>query len=79
MRRPLQRQQRKAARHTHHLDESRVNIGFREGRGLEIRLMHSHLPDKATRDALEAGWTSALDRLAGLFSSTREHAPLTQR
>lgn len=58
-------------RHTHHLDESRVNIDFREGQGVEIRVMHSHLPDKATRDARDADWNAALDRLAGMFASGR--------
>ena len=55
-------------RHTHHLDESRVNIDFREGQGVEIRVMHSHLPDKASRDEHRADWDNALDRLAKMLS-----------
>ena len=45
------------------LDESIVNIDFREGQGIEVRILHTNLPDRATRDALEAGWIAALERL----------------
>lgn len=45
------------------LQESAVNIDFREGQGIEVRIQHTDLPDRATRDALEAGWRAALERL----------------
>jgi hypothetical protein len=45
------------------LDESCVNIDFREGQGVEVRILHADLPDRATRDAIEAGWKAALQRL----------------
>ena len=43
--------------------ESVVHIDFREGVGVEIRVLHTDLPDRATRDAIELGWESALERL----------------
>ncbi len=55
-------------RHTEELDESLVNIDFREGQGVEIRILHSDLPDRETREAVEAGWIAALERLAGVLS-----------
>jgi len=45
------------------LDESVVNIDFREGQGIEVRILHTDLPDRVTRDAVEAGWIAALERL----------------
>jgi uncharacterized protein YndB with AHSA1/START domain len=50
-------------RHTHHLDESRVNVDFREGQGVEVRILQTDLPDRETRDAMQEGWSVALDRL----------------
>jgi uncharacterized protein YndB with AHSA1/START domain len=45
------------------IEESHVNIDFREGQGVEVRIQHTDLPDRATRDAVEAGWRAALERL----------------
>jgi len=53
----------------HHLDESRVTIDFREGQGVEVRVLHTHLPDKATRDQMEQVWNAALERLQKLLTS----------
>lgn len=46
-----------------HHDASRVTVDFREGRGVELRLHHSRLPDQATHDQAEREWSNALDRL----------------
>lgn len=54
-------------RHTHNRDESRVTVDFREGQGVEVRVLHVDLPDRETRDALEAGWAAALERLHTLL------------
>ncbi len=59
-------------RHTHHLDESRVNIDFREGQGVEIRVLHAHLPDRASRDEHEALWKGTLDSLQKMFAPVRK-------
>jgi uncharacterized protein YndB with AHSA1/START domain len=59
-------------RHTHHLDESRVNVDFREGQGVEIRIMHSHLPDKAARDRHAKKWDAALEKLRKLLEAGRK-------
>ena len=58
-------------RHTHHLDHSRVNIDFREGQGVEVRVLHTDLPDRETRNALERFWHSALERLFGVIDVPR--------
>jgi uncharacterized protein YndB with AHSA1/START domain len=50
-------------RHTHHLDRSRVTVDFREGQGVEVRVLHTDLPDRETRDAMEQLWHEALERL----------------
>ncbi len=56
-------------RHTHNRDESRVTVDFREGQGVEVRVLHVDLPDRETRDALEAGWVAALERLHNLLNA----------
>lgn len=58
-------------RHTHHLDESRVNVDFREGQGVEIRIVHSHLPDRESRDRHAAEWESALDSLVKALAAAK--------
>ena len=50
-------------------DESLVNVDFREGQGIEVRILHTKLPDRETRDALEAGWDAALERLERFLQS----------
>lgn len=50
-------------RHTQHLDQSVVTVDFREGQGVEVRILHTDLPDKSTRDELEQGWNAALERM----------------
>ena len=49
-----------------------VTVDFREGQGVEVRVLHVDLPDRETRDAVEAGWVAALERLAAC--SEREFA-----
>ena len=58
-------------RHLENVDikESVVNIDFREGQGVEVRVLHTDLPDRETRDALEAGWEAALERLEQYIQS----------
>ena len=53
------------------LDASVVNIDFREGQGVEVRVQHTDLPDRETREALEAGWRAALERLEKLLQVDR--------
>jgi uncharacterized protein YndB with AHSA1/START domain len=55
------------SRHTHHLDASRVHVDFREGQGVEVRVLHTDLPDKKTRDRFERVWAEALERLEGVL------------
>lgn len=51
-----------------HHDASRVTVDFREGRGVEIRLVHQRLEDAADRDAHERTWNAALDRLEQMLA-----------
>jgi uncharacterized protein YndB with AHSA1/START domain len=53
----------------HHFDQSRVTVDFREGKGVEVRVLHIDLPDKAARHAFEQGWTAALERLAKVLAA----------
>lgn len=43
--------------------ESRVTVDLREGRGVEVRIIHDHLPDRRAHQRHEEGWTCALEKL----------------
>jgi uncharacterized protein YndB with AHSA1/START domain len=48
---------------------SRVNMDLREGRGVEIRIIHEGLPDKRAIVRHQKGWEAALARLDQLVST----------